>query len=71
MPRAPRNVSEALRDGGIPQHFDLHQVQWLMAKHTDLATRGQTPTSHDLWRLRWAFSCHDIAQTILNPRLAP
>lgn len=62
---APRNVTEALRDGGIPPGSTADVLQWLEVKHRDLATRGRALSSHDLWRLRWAYTCHDLLTTLL------
>lgn len=65
MPRPPPSLPDALRDGGLPANFDLQQLQWLMAKHIRLSDKG-IPAAHAHWRLRWAFTCHDLVQTIIT-----
>lgn len=61
----PANVSEALSSGGIPPGATADALQWLEVKHRDLATRGRKLTAHDCWRLRWAFTAHDLLATLL------
>lgn len=65
--RPPRNVEEALRDWGIPEGYDKGMLEWLAAKHTDLATRNRRQTEHDLKRLRWAYTVTDILRTMQDP----
>lgn len=65
-PRLPLNVNDAIRDGGIPPGCTADGLQWLEARHRDLATRSPIRSSHDLWRLRWAYTCHDLLITLLG-----
>lgn len=66
MSLRPANVSEALANGGIPPGATADALQWLEVKHRDLASRGRKLTAHDCWRLRWAYTCHDLLITLLG-----
>lgn len=71
---APQNVNEALASGGIPLGATADALQWLEVKHRDLATRHPRLSEHDCWRLRWAYTCHDLLVTLLgapSPAAAP
>lgn len=68
MNRPPRDVYEALRDGGVPSYFHDLMLDWLDRRHQQLARSRMVGTHRNQWHLRWAYTVNDLRETLRQER---